>query len=70
MEVPPFVVFCSFLASELGRMRNKKNQVLSARKNDVLDHNDPIQIFKMFLEETSLHGWKYLVPSNKLFLPL
>jgi hypothetical protein len=48
-------------------MRNKKNQVLSARKNGALDHNDPIQIFKMFLEETSLHGWKYLVPSNKLF---
>jgi hypothetical protein len=61
------LVFCSVLASELGRMRNKKIQALSARKNDALDHNDPIKIFKMFLEETSLHGWKYLVPSNKLF---
>ncbi len=45
-------------------MTLKKIQVLSAQKNDALDHNSPIKIFKIFLEETSLHGWKYLVSSN------
>jgi hypothetical protein len=43
-------------------MTTKNIQVLLVKKYDGETYDGPTKVFKMFLEETSLHGWKYLVP--------
>jgi hypothetical protein len=43
-------------------MTTKNIQVLPVKKYDDRTYDSPTKVLKMFLEETSLHGWKYLVP--------
>jgi hypothetical protein len=43
-------------------MTTKNIQVLPVKKYDGETYDSPTKVLKTFLEETSLHGWKYLVP--------